>query len=160
MGVPSSSLGASTYLCGGDVKYEPNNLKVVSANLFKANHLKWVQKTMTFSTLYIGVYRQFGRRRDLGSRGCRFDSCHSDCGVRLMVDRRVVVPLVRVRFSYVTLGLITRGRFWWICETSLNFSDRISFGSTKSAWLLVVVLTSRLYEHKPVIKILLRVATC
>ena len=58
------------------------------------------------SRINFGVYRQFGRRRDLGSRGCRFDSCHSDCGVRLMVDRRIVVPLVRVRFSYVTLEKI------------------------------------------------------
>ena len=49
--VEGPSPSPSTYLCGGDVKYEPNNLKVVSANLFKANHLKWVQKTMTFSTL-------------------------------------------------------------------------------------------------------------
>lgn len=34
----------------------------------------------------------------------RFDSRVRNCGVRLMVDRRIVVPLVRVRFSYVTLG--------------------------------------------------------
>ena len=60
-----------------------------------------------------------------------FESRHSDCDYRLMVDRRIVVPLVRVRFSLVTLcGVNSAGRVFVLQTKGHRFKSYTEyFGS-------------------------------
>ena len=56
----------------------------------------------------IGVWPNLAKALHLGCRDSGFKSLYSDCDYSLMVERWIVVPLVRVRFSLVTYGRLAQ----------------------------------------------------